>query len=445
MIAPTVHDDATRAILTSRFLTRSGDQAWDFALPVTLALLMPTQMNLVILLFLLTKLATIFILPRLASIVDCWPRLKTSVLGTAVQATGVLVVTACVFALALLPVEYGLLHGVGMQDLKTLGLFSGIVAGAVAASLGSSLMEIALGNDWLPDLVAPDALAHVNSRMRQVDLAAEVGAPLVAGLLLLVTHPAVPLAGFLLVGLWNVVSFVPEILILRGIVLRTDALRTRTSVAPPIKKSPFSRFMRGWKTFAAQPAALGMVAYAFLWLSALSPHGVLLTTYLKGAWKMPELGLGLFRAGGAIFGLLATMAFTRVRARTGMVRTGFLFLTFQAVALLVALPLFFTKAFGGWAFLAAILVSRVGLYGFSLAETEIRQRSIPAGVRGEVNGVAAALTSFATLALFGLGSVFSTATRFGTLVVVSVGAVVVAWFIFHRWCISSRTTNLENT
>ncbi len=102
-------------------------------------------------------------------------------------------------------------------------------------------MDIAIANDLVPSSLKPDELSHFNSRLRQVDLFTEVTSPVIVGILLLLNQPM--LLGFYVVALWNVISFFQE------------------------------------------PVALVATAYAFRWLSVLSPHGVLLAFARVGYWK----------------------------------------------------------------------------------------------------------------------------------------------------------------
>ena len=89
-----------------------------------------------------------------------------------------------------------------------------------------------------------------------------------------------------------------------------------------------------------------------------------------------------------------------------------------------------------WIFIAFILLSRIGLYGFSLGETEIRQLSIADGSRGRINGFAQALTSLATIGVYAGGTYFADRGRFEVLIFLSIGFVVFAAALFTAWSIS---------
>jgi iron-regulated transporter 1 len=409
-------------IMLSRLLTRSGDQAWDFALPMTLLTVLPHNVGLISFVYLLSKLGTFVLAPWLSGFIDTWPRMKTVLFGTVFQVISVLCVS---LGVALLVTH--------SESSAFIPLLFVITLGSVSANLGAGLMDIAVGNDWIPSSLPPDRLGHMNGRLKQLDLFTEVVTPVIVGLMLAIKSPAFPLLGFILVAVWNFISFIPELFLLRSVFQNSPLLQKTMLIVPNDSKQNFlKKLLKGWESFRCQPAALAMIAFAFLWLSALSPHGILLTSFLKTGWKMSEFELGIFRGLGALFGLLATLLFPWLRSKFGLVTSTKLFIVFQAGVLLLSLPTFFFKMYSGWAFLGLILLSRIGLYGFGLGETEIRQRSIPEGVRGRVNGVASALTSLATLILFALGTAFSEPSIFYIMVLTSVISVTVGAILFQR-------------
>ena len=417
-------------ILLSRFLTRSGDQAWDFALPVVLVALFPQNFSLIAFIFLVSKLGNFFLQPVVASIIDTWQRFRVVVIGTALQLFSVLTVTVCVVSISLMQS----VTEVGVQGHTFWLLVAGVVLGTLGSSVGSILMEIAVGNDWIPTAVSADDLPRVNSRMKQIDLLTEVLSPVVAGVLLSLSSPDVRLLGFLWVVAWNVVSFFPELFLLKSVFLGSKRLQQLNAPKDSsLRLSLIRKTFDGWRDFAQHPSALVMVAYACLWLSALSPHGVLLTSFLKGGWQISETMLGVFRGLGAVFGLLATVCFPVVIRRVGLLRGTQFFILFQAIVLVAALPLFAYQSWGGVGFLGLVLLSRIGLYGFSIGEMEIRQRTVAEGQRGRVSGVASALTSFATLMLFGAGSLVAEHSNFVWLVILSVASVSVGAVLYSLW------------
>lgn len=416
-------------ILLSRLLTRSGDQAWDFALPVTLVVLFPQRFSLIATIFLATKLGQFLFQPIMASLIDRWKRNLTAYFGTVLQLVSVVAAAACIHSLLAAQSSSSAKFNFGIDGL----LICGVVISSIFSTLGSGLMDIAVGNDWIPTLVEPDQLSTVNSRLKQIDLLTEVLSPVVAGVLLALSTQSNPLFGFQLVVLWNVISFGPEILILRRVFHRAQSLQQLPLSTSKFSGGLISKIVMGWREFWSHSSAAAMLAYAFLWLSALSPHGVLLTSFLKGGWEVSEVSLGIFRGAGAVFGLLATMTFPFVVRRLGVIRGSLAFIGLQAVTLLIAIPFFYNRALDGIVFLSLVLISRIGLYGFSLGEMEIRQRTIEAGQRGQVNGVASALTSFATLILYGAGTLVPEHAQFHWMVLLSAASVCIGAVVYYRW------------
>src|SRR3954465_9422695 len=86
-------------ILVSRFLTFSGDQAWDFAVPLVLLKILPGQLKVAALYFLGVRLFHILLLPRISALIDRTARPRILKIGLTLQATGVLIGMVCVFNL----------------------------------------------------------------------------------------------------------------------------------------------------------------------------------------------------------------------------------------------------------------------------------------------------------------------------------------------------------
>jgi iron-regulated transporter 1 len=169
----------------------------------------------------------------------------------------------------------------------------------------------------------------------------------------------------------------------------------------------------------------------------LSPHGVLLAAFLKGGWNISEPLIGLFRGGGALFGLISTWLFPLVLRKMGLIKSSRFFIQFQSLMVILALLCFYSEYKLG--FLVFILFSRIGLYGFSLGETQIRQEGIPEHVRGEINGFASALTSIATICLYGSGAIITSVHDFHILINLSVAVVMLSALIFTIWSLGKRS------
>lgn len=415
-------------MLAGRFFTRAGDQAWDFAVPLTLLALWPTRLDLAALYYLLVKVGVLVLTPRVSAMIDTRPRRFVATLGLGLQLIGVVGSGVAIASLQAEPPS-------GVWPFTFTAGFGALVTLGMAGTLGAMLMDLTVAADLAPTLFHGPALARFNRHFRRVDLLTEVGIPVVAGVVL-ATAPS-PLSGFSRIVIWNVVSFVPEYLLLMSV------LRLRPDLASPRSTLAVSRvrFTERWRALIRHPVAPALIAYSLLWLSVLSPHGVLLTGFLRGAWQLPEWQIGIFRGAGAVFGLAATWISAFVRERRGVVPAARDFLGLQALCVIVAAVVFGLMPDSATLplvllFLAAILVSRIGLYGFMLGETEIRQRGIAPGERGRVNGAAQVLNNAATLVVLAFGALLPSSEDFGGLIAVSAGAVGLGFVVFLAW---SRT------
>ncbi|OYZ19211.1 MAG: hypothetical protein B7Y39_12470 [Bdellovibrio sp. 28-41-41] len=417
-------------LLVGRLLTRSGDQAWDFVVPLVLLKMLPGQLRIAAFYYFLVRLALVIFLPRLTSLIDRINRFNAARIGILLQLIGVIIGLISIYSISFLnSVEP--MWGASPFIIS----FIALVLGGILSSLGSSFMDIAIANDLVPSSFDESELAKFNSRLRQVDLLTEVTAPVVAGLILVLESPRLALFGFFLVGMWNIISFVPEYLLLRSIFNERPDLKNKKVTVTSVKDNSFiKKITKGWRSFFKEPVALAVLAYAILWLSVLSPHGVLLTAFLNDGWKLPEWEIGLFRGFGAFFGLGATLLFPWIIKKLGLVRGTHLFIGFQSLAVFMVLVFFFMDSrIGQIGFLFFILLSRIGLYGFSLGEMQIRQVGIKPEARGEVNGFANALTGIATLGLYGAGALLPSTKDFITLIEFSVISVLLGLTVFSIW------------
>lgn len=410
-------------ILFSRFLTRFGDQAWDFAIPLVLISLFPGQIQNVAIYYFLSKLAQFFINPIVLRWIDKIPRKRIYQLGIGSQTISVLITW-----LIVLFFSQDLMRA---QNSMFWFIYVSLVLVGIVGSLGATLMEISVGYDLAADQIHRDELPLFNSRLKRVDLVTEVTAPIFAGLLLMIPHINGWNVGFSLVAALNFITFVPEYLLLSSIagINRKDNLQLEKMASNPIQE-----FKAGFQEFKKQSFVVPMVANAFLWLSVLSPHGVLLAGYLKDSGHISELSISIFRGLGAFFGMIPTFIFPILIKKFDLVKTSKILLGFQTLCVLIGASAF---QFGGQhalpIFLLMILLSRIGLYGFSIAESEARQLYIPVNLRGRINGVGVSLTSFATLILFGVGTFLSRSSDFSILVWMSALSVLIGFIILLKW------------
>lgn len=411
-------------ILFSRFLTRFGDQAWDFAVPLTLIYIFPGQIQLIAFVYLISKLTQIVVGPWFIKKIDTQKRLDIFKLGIGLQTIALIAMWAIIYF------QNTHIHQFG--ELSSIDRFVSFLALALfgaTSNIGSSLMDVSVGFDLAVDIIPEKELTIFNSRLKRLDLLTEVSAPLVAGLIISLFNRENSILGFSMVAVLNIATFLPEYLLLSSIQQLKEY--KEKIVSPEIKRNFLVEFVESLKKLKGKPYAIVIVSYALLWLSVLSPHGVLLSSFLKDGAKASEFTIGVFRGAGALFGLIPTYIFASLKNRFGLLSASRYLLSFQFVMVLLSTLSFFYLD-GIFLFLTFILFSRIGLYGFSIGETELRQLMIPKDKRGEVNGIANSITGMATVGLFLMGSLIGETANFGTMIIISCLAVFCAVIVFSN-------------
>lgn len=313
-------------LLLSHALTKLGSKGWEFATPLLLltftpdSLVAPTVFGLAIF---LVKFA---IGPAAGAYIDRTPRMIVVRAGIGLQSLGV------VGALVVLR-----LNPVGSQSdgLRPVLLLCGMVLCGWAEVLGATLSSVSIRKDWVPTAwAAGDAveLATINSWMASIDLVAEMVGPILAGVTLSAVGGVV---GFAVVGLFNVVSFAAELLLLRRVFdsnqhtlgaprARPDTSYGRPGGAAGSTAAP-AACCREARLFLFQPGGIPVLvfSYALCWFSVLSPHGIILTAYLQTRHLSPA-ALAVFRASGAASGGLGILAFQIASRRRSVRRVALL-------------------------------------------------------------------------------------------------------------------------
>ena len=402
--------------MLARLLTRAGDHAWGLAIPLALMVAAPGTMRPLAAYYLMTRLAVVLAMPQLGRWIDEADRLDVVRAGIALEVAGV-IAAALLFG-ALAPAS---------------GLVPAVIAAGVVAQVGATMMAVVLPGRWVPALFESDALARVNSRLKQCDLISEVAAPVAAGsLMAFASSPAAPYRGFHIVALVNLASFALEYALLAHLYRAQPALAVPSPAPHPTQPPTASAF----RTFLAQPTLPVMLAYGLLWFTVLTPHGALLTGFLKIQWKLDEQMLGLVRGVGALCGLAPTLFYARTVRAFGIRATAAACLVAQVAALVLAcLSLRHQTTLAAALFVVALMTSRVGLYGFVLAEVQIFQENVPDAIRGRVGAAASSYNNALGLAIYAAALFFPAPADFPLLAWASCASVALAASLVTAWAL----------
>eukprot|EP01121_Diplochlamys_sp_Union-15-3_P013633 TRINITY_DN4261_c0_g1_i1.p1 TRINITY_DN4261_c0_g1~~TRINITY_DN4261_c0_g1_i1.p1 ORF type:complete len:555 (+),score=48.18 TRINITY_DN4261_c0_g1_i1:212-1666(+) len=423
-----------------------GDQMWEFIIPIVLIDISPQTLLPPALFGLVVELSNVILIASFGKQIDKKDRLDVVRYGTLGQAMFISISATFLFLLQYYktPDMVDNIFATWKSSLFTIALF----ASASLCTLFARVMSIAVEKDWVPMITNDEArLTLLNSRMRTVDLLTEVLGPLIAGALPLIPTYNLRLA-FLTIAVLNFVSFFPQLALLTSVYDMLPSLRMKEPLEEDeIQRStcykiflgdwnPFANLIRAGSEFVKQPVSLVVIAYAFLWLTVLSPHDVIFTAYLKSI-NYKEWELGLFRASGALFGVLSTILFPWAVGKIGISAASMIFIFWEGACLAVGGVLIhfytFTRVLFRVLFLVVIVLSRPGLYGFGIGEVQLCQLGVAENKRGIIGSVETSLTSLATLLTYIAGIVARKPENFKWLMWGSIACVNTGVLLFALW------------
>ena len=519
-------------IFLSTILTRLGSRSWEFATPLLLlqwssssqsqsSLAAPAAFGLT------CALSRSTISPWLGGKVDTWDnnRMNVVLLGTSMQAVGCFVSVSALIIWKTF--EGASSEGVGAAFIR-LPLLALVIIAGVVETLGSQLSSVAIKKEWVP-IVFDDkndhdteddndgdtttdnrnatnsnattksttTLSFINTTMTNIDLCCAMFGPVLGGWVLQMLDVQ---RGFAAIAFLNVLSFIPEVILLRRVYTSCPNLqqqRREVKVQVQTNKEEDDTTMQNnnaemeqannnpWKLWLHHPSGLPLISIslACLYLTALSPNGVVLTAYLAAIGLSPS-SIGLFRAIGSFAGVVGIGLFSMIRKwgednnnhnnnneskaeRFASVRSiehlrriSLAFLMLEVISVIVAAVSFYhldhpssSSIFGSkeqveyynndddrqstttisWQvklFLASMVVSRAGLYSFDVGALEIEQYIVDERYRNAVGSVEGALCSLAEMGMYVLTLALPNPAQFGWQVGVSATAVTTGGICF---------------
>ena len=319
------------------------------------------------------------------------------------------------------------------RDAKFVMLFLGAIFFGSTAAVASMITGISITKEWI--VIIQKAHPHmplpqVNATFRRIDLICKLAAPI--GFALVLQFAGLT-RSLILVTCWNAISLIPESALTQIIYRRVPQLSIPkvSSEQRGTKPNPFVEIVAGWKSYFEQPIFRSSLAYVLLYLTVLSPGGVM-TAYLEFA-GMSEIWIALFTGLGALVGLAATFATPPLIEKFSLRRTGLYSLVAQLTALIPCLvPFVFSSA--PVAFLpTAVAFSRFGLWAFDLVEVQLMQTYVEDEKRGQISSVEYSLCNLLSVGAYGMGIIVPDPSQFHILVIASMVFVGLALIIYASW------------
>ncbi|XP_029461857.1 solute carrier family 40 member 1 isoform X2 [Rhinatrema bivittatum] len=420
-----------------------------------------------------------------------------------------------------------------------------VITIANIANLASTAMSITIQRDWIIVVAGEDRsrLADMNATVRRIDQLTNILAPMAVGQIMTFGSPVIG-CGF--IAGWNLLSMCVEYLLLWKVYQKTPALAFKAGqkveeqelkqlnvqkdmesylnnqdkpaeisqlmgekslALAEIQKEPgccdqvtepFRTLRDGWVAYYNQSVFLAGMGLAFLYMTVLGFDCI--TTGYAYTQGLSGSVLSLLMGASAVSGILGTVAFTWLRRKCGLVRTGFISGIAQLASLLLcAISVFMpgspldltvspfadisTRFFESEAMptvspyevtevylttgmqslingstpassdaeifpesvplisvsllFAGVIAARVGLWSFDLTATQLIQENVIESERGVISGVQNSMNYLLDLLHFIMVILAPNPEAFGLLVLISILFVAMGHMMYFRYAYKS--------
>lgn len=515
-------------------LSTWGDRMWHFAVSLFLVELYGNSLLLTAVYGLVVAGSVLLLGAIIGDWVDKNPRLRVAQTSLIVQNVSVIICGIILMVVFLYKNELmSMYHG----WLLTL-CYILVITIANIANLASTAMGITIQRDWIVVVAGEDRskLADMNATVRRIDQLTNILAPMAVGQIMTFGSPVIG-CGF--IAGWNLMSMCVEYMLLWKVYQKTPALAIKAGkkdddqelkqlnikvidansnnnekppehiclvtekniVAAEIPKEPscgdkiqepFRTFKNGWIAYYNQSVFWAGMGLAFLYMTVLGFDCI--TTGYAYTQGLSGFVLSLLMGASAISGIMGTVAFTWLRKKCGLVRTGFI----SGIAQLTSLVLCVISVFMpgspldlsvspfvdiGTRFLegeplatvsppgvahdyfttdmpnllinsnsttsgleensiplvsvsllfAGVIAARVGLWAFDLTVTQLLQENVIESERGVINGVQNSMNYLLDLLHFIMVILGPNPEAFGLLVLISVSFVAMGHMMYFRF------------
>ncbi|KAG9349419.1 hypothetical protein JZ751_027862 [Albula glossodonta] len=324
-----------------------------------------------------------------------------------------------------------------------------VITFANIANLASTATSITIQRDWIVVVAGEDRskLADMNATVRIIDQLTNILAPMLVGQIMAFgSH----LIGCGFISGWNLCSMCLEYCLLWKVYQKTPALAIKGGQkvedqelmqlncqkepessqklsessqlmnevvqvkAESRKKAgcwyqmtePFRTFRDGWVAYYNQSIFLAGMGLAFLYMTVLGFDCI--TTGYAYTQGLNGFILSLLMGASAISGICGTVAFTWIRKKCGLIRTGFI----------------------------------SGLWSFDLSVTQLIQENVIESERGIINGVQNSMNYLLDLLHFIMVILAPNPEAFGLLVILSVSFVAMGHLMYFRFAYKSLGSRL---
>nr|XP_048725948.1 solute carrier family 40 member 1 isoform X1 [Caretta caretta] len=512
-------------------LSTWGDRMWHFAVSVFLVELYGNSLLLTAVYGLVVAGSVLLLGAIIGDWVDKNSRLKVAQTSLVVQNASVILCGIILMIVFLFKTQLLTLYSGWLLTM----CYILVITIANIANLASTATAITIQRDWIVVVAGEDRskLADMNATVRRIDQLTNILAPMAVGQIMTFGSPVIG-CGF--ISGWNLLSMCLEYLLLWKVYQKTPALALKATskiesselkqlnvqkdselkptegvqliekdvtVSEPQQKEiscsawiaePFITFRDGWVAYYKQPVFLAGLGLAFLYMTVLGFDCI--TTGYAYTQGLSGSVLSLLMGASAITGIMGTVAFTWLRRKCGLVRTGFIsgiaqFACLVSCVISVFMPgspldltvspfadirtrllegqplptarptdmseISFTTGTHNWLnrsssvnsdlemssdsvplisvslLFAGVITARVGLWSFDLTVTQLLQENVIESERGIINGVQNSMNYLLDLLHFIMVILAPNPEAFGLLVLISVSFVAMGHIMYFRF------------
>ncbi|XP_016105688.1 solute carrier family 40 member 1 [Sinocyclocheilus grahami] len=507
-----------------------GDRMWNFAVAVFLVELYGNSLLLTAVYGLVVAGSVLLLGAIIGDWVDKNPRLKVAQTSLVVQNSAVILCGVLLMAVFQFKEQLTIMYSGWLLT----SCYVLVITIANIANLASTAMSITIQRDWVVVVAGDDRskLADMNATVRIIDQLTNILAPMLVGQIMAFGSHFIG-CGF--ISGWNVFSMCLEYFLLRKVYQKTPALAFKAgqkdtddqelkhlnvqkeignnespvegsqlmNESAEVKKNtsccyqmtePIRTFKDGWVAYYNQSIFFAGMSLSFLYMTVLGfdciTTGYAYTQGLNGSV------LSLLMGASAIFGICGTVAFTWIRKKCGLIRTGFIAGVAQLSCLMLCVASVFAPGspfdlsvspfdevikhlFGDSGSLresptlvptikpqiqinatvfeeapqvesymsvsllfAGVIAARIGLWSFDLTVTQLIQENVIESERGVINGVQNSMNYLLDLLHFIMVILAPNPEAFGLLVIISVSFVAMGHMMYFRFAYKSLRSRL---
>uniref|UniRef100_A0A3B1J916 Solute carrier family 40 member n=1 Tax=Astyanax mexicanus TaxID=7994 RepID=A0A3B1J916_ASTMX len=518
-------------------LSTWGDRMWNFAVAVFLVELYGDNLLLTAVYGLVVAGSVLLLGAIIGDWVDKNPRLKVAQTSLLVQNCSVILCGILLMVVFQFKEQLDTLYNGWLLT----SCYVMVITIANIANLASTAMSITIQRDWVVVVAGDDrsSLADMNATVRIIDQLTNILAPMLVGQIMAFGSHFMG-CGF--IAGWNLCSMCLEYFLLWKVYQKTPALAIKAGqkvtdsqelkqlniqkelelTDGPVEGSqlmnesavvksdkeenpgccyqmsePVRTFRDGWVAYYNQNIFFAGMSLAFLYMTVLGfdciTTGYAYTQGLNGSI------LSLLMGASAVAGICGTVAFTWVRKKCGLIRTGFIAGMAQLSCLMLCVASVFAPGspfdlsvspfqsmvrhlLGDQAPLpeatmasliateapavlnistmiseevphiesylsvsllfAGVIAARVGLWSFDLTVTQLIQENVAEAERGVINGVQNSMNYLLDLLHFVMVILAPNQEAFGLLVIISVSFVAMGHMMYFRFAFQNLRSRL---